>query len=102
MSELITPVVFQLGLGGIGGFVVGFALKKIAKLFIVIIGLFVVALLYLSTSGVININYGSLWTTISNALGAAGEAANWVVGVVSVLPFLGTFVVGFLLGLKIG
>jgi uncharacterized membrane protein (Fun14 family) len=45
MSELITPVVWQLGLGGVGGFVPGFALKKITKVFIVIIGVFVLTLL---------------------------------------------------------
>jgi uncharacterized membrane protein (Fun14 family) len=28
MSEVITPVVYQLGLGAVGGFIVGFALKK--------------------------------------------------------------------------
>ena len=48
MSEIITPVLSQVGLGGVGGFVVGFALKKLTKLFIVVIGLFVLALLYLS------------------------------------------------------
>ncbi len=102
MSEIITPVVYQLGLGGVGGFIVGFALKKITKLFIVIIGLFVLALLYLSVNGVININYDALWTTIANGLGLAGQAASWVVGIISVLPFIGSFAVGFLLGLKIG
>ena len=102
MSEIITPVVYQLGLGAIGGFIVGFALKKIAKIFIVIIGIFIVALLYLGANNVININYGNLWTTIANGLGLAGQAASWIVGVISVLPFLGSFVVGFLLGLKIG
>jgi uncharacterized membrane protein (Fun14 family) len=102
MSEIITPVVWQLGLGGVGGFIVGFALKKITKIFIVIIGLFVAALLYLSVQGVININYPALWDTIAKGLGVATGAASWVVGVVSVLPFIGTFAVGFLLGLKIG
>ena len=102
MSELVSPVVYQLGLGGIGGFVVGFALKKITKLFIVIIGLFILALLYLSVNGVININYNALWTTIANGLGLAGQAASWVIGLISLLPFLGSFVVGFLLGLKVG
>jgi uncharacterized membrane protein (Fun14 family) len=102
LSEIITPIVYQLGLGAIGGFIVGFALKKIAKIFIVIIGLFVVALLYLGANNVININYGNLWTTIANGLGLAGQAASWIVGVISVLPFLGSFVVGFLIGLKIG
>jgi uncharacterized membrane protein (Fun14 family) len=102
MSEIITPVVYQLGLGAVGGFIVGFALKKIAKVFLVIIGLFVIALLYLGLNNVININYGSLWTTIANGLGLAGQAASWIVGVISVLPFLGSFVVGFLIGLKLG
>ena len=38
MSEIIPPVVYQLGLDAVGGFIVGFALKKIAKLFIVVLG----------------------------------------------------------------
>lgn len=60
------------------------------------------ALLYLSINGVININYTALWNTIANGLGVAGAAASWVVGVVSVLPFIGSLAVGFLLGFKIG
>jgi uncharacterized membrane protein (Fun14 family) len=102
MSEVISPLAYQLGLGGVGGFIIGFALKKLTKLFIVIIGLFVMALLYLGVNGVINVNYGALWTTIANGLGVAGEAASWVAGVVSLLPFVGSFAVGFLLGFKIG
>jgi uncharacterized membrane protein (Fun14 family) len=35
MSEVISPLVFQLGLGGIGGFVVGYALKKLSKLILI-------------------------------------------------------------------
>jgi len=61
LSEIITPVVYQLGLGAIGGFVVGFALKKIAKLFIIVLGIFIIALLYLGASNIININFGALW-----------------------------------------
>ena len=102
MSEIITPVVFQLGLGGIGGFVVGFALKKLSKLFLVLIGIFVVVLLYLGINGIISINYGSLWTAIANALGGAGGAASWLVGLLSVLPFVGSFAAGFALGFLIG
>jgi len=102
MSEIVSPLVFQLGLGGVGGFVVGFALKKLAKLFIVLIGIFVIALLYLGTSGIISINYSALWSTIAGWLGGAAQAAGWLVGLVSLLPFVGSFLVGFLLGLKIG
>jgi uncharacterized membrane protein (Fun14 family) len=102
MSEIITPLVYQFGLGGIGGFILGFALKKIAKLFIVLIGIFIVALLYLGLNGIISINYDSLWTTIANGLGGAGQAASWLVGVISLLPFVGSFVLGFVIGFKIG
>ena len=102
MSEIITPVVYQLGIGGVGGFIVGFAIKKLAKLFIVIIGIFILALLYLGTNNVININYDALWDTIANALGLAGQAASWIVGVISLLPFVGSFALGLILGLKLG
>ena len=49
MSEIITPVVYQLGMGAVGGFIVGFAIKKLAKLFIVLLGIFIIILFYLGT-----------------------------------------------------
>jgi uncharacterized membrane protein (Fun14 family) len=76
MSEIITPVVYQLGLGVVGGFIVGFALKKIAKLFIVVLGIFIIALLYLGINGVISINYGALWNSVGSWLGTAGQTAS--------------------------
>jgi uncharacterized membrane protein (Fun14 family) len=102
MSEVISPLVFQLGVGGIGGFVVGYALKKLSKLILVLIGLFLLALIYLGTQGILNINYGALWNALSSLVGSAGSAFNWLVGIISLLPFAGSFVVGFLLGLKLG
>ena|SRR3989304_4565060 len=102
MSEIITPIVYQLGIGAVGGFIAGFVIKKIAKLFLIVIGLFIAALLYLGVSGVININYGALWDTVANGLGGAGQAALWLVGLISLLPFLGSFAAGFLVGFMIG
>jgi uncharacterized membrane protein (Fun14 family) len=102
MSEVISPVVFQLGVGGIGGFVVGYAIKKISKLFVILIGIFVFALIYLSTQGIISINYEALWNALAGSLGGASSAVSWIVSVVSVLPFAGSFIVGFLLGFKLG
>ena len=99
MSEIITPIVYQLGLGAVGGFIVGFVLKKIAKLFVFVIGLVIAALLYL---GVISINFDALWRAIASGLGLAGEAVSWLVGLISLIPFIGSFMVGFLLGLKLG
>jgi uncharacterized membrane protein (Fun14 family) len=102
LSEIITPVVYQLGLGAVGGFVVGFALKKIAKIFLIVLGIFIVALLYLGASDIININFGALWSAIGGWLGGAGEAAAWLVGLIAIIPFIGSFAVGFFLGFKLG
>jgi uncharacterized membrane protein (Fun14 family) len=102
LSEVLTPIVYELGLGAVGGFVVGFALKKIAKLFIIVIGIFIVTLLYLGANDIITINFGALWSAVGGWLGGAGQAASWLVGLIAILPFIGSFAVGFFLGFKIG
>ena len=102
MSEVISPVVFQLGVGGIGGFIVGYAIKKISKLIVIIIGLFLIALIYLSTQGILVIKWDALWNALSGSLSGLGSAFSWLTGVISLLPFAGSFLVGFLLGFKMG
>jgi len=79
MSEILSPLAYQLGIGGIGGFVVGYAFKKISKLIIVLIGLFIIALLYLGVRGIISINYDELWKALANSLGMAESAFSWIV-----------------------
>jgi len=101
MSEILSPLGYQVGLGGVGGFIVGFAVKKISKLILVLMGLFIIALLYLGVSGIININYDKLWSALQNGLGVAGQAASWLIVVISLLPFLGSFIAGFVLGFKV-
>ena len=102
MSEIVSPLVFQLGIGGVGGFIVGFALKKLSKLVLFLTGLFILALIYLSTQGIINVDYASLFNALAGLIGSAGSAFSWLVGVISLLPFAGSFIAGFLIGLKIG
>jgi uncharacterized membrane protein (Fun14 family) len=102
LSEIIGPVVYELGLGAVGGFVVGFALKKIAKIFLIVIGIFIAALLYLGASDIININFGALWNTVSGWLGGAGAAASVLIGLIALIPFIGSFAIGFFLGFKLG
>lgn len=102
MSEILSPVVYELGLGGVGGFVVGFALKKIAKIFLIVIGIFIAALLYLGASDIISINFGALWDAVGGWLGGVGQAAGWLVGLIAIIPFVGSFAFGFFLGFKLG
>lgn len=102
MSEIISPLVYQLGIGGVGGFIVGYAVKKISKLVVLLMGLFLIALLYLGTSGIINIDYEKLWNAMADALGLIGQEASLIIGIISLLPFIGSFLTGFLLGFKLG
>jgi uncharacterized membrane protein (Fun14 family) len=102
LSEIIGPIVYELGLGAVGGFVVGFALKKIAKIFLIVLGIFIAVLLYLGASNIININFGALWNAVGDWLGGAGAAASWLIGLLALLPFMGSFAVGFFLGFKLG
>jgi uncharacterized membrane protein (Fun14 family) len=102
MSDILPSVVYQLGVGGIGGFIAGYAIKKISKLIVVLIGVFIIFLVYLGTKGIISINYEALWNALAGLLSFAGQAASWLIGLISLLPFMGSFLAGFVLGFKIG
>lgn len=102
MSEIISPLAYQFGVGGVGGFIVGFFIKKISKLILFLIGVFLMLLIYLGASGVISVNYDELFNALAGLFSFAGQAASWLIGIISLLPFVGSFIAGFLLGFKIG
>jgi uncharacterized membrane protein (Fun14 family) len=83
MSEtpsILTPLIAQLGVGGIGGLCVGYAVKKVAKV----------------------VNYGALEAWGVNALGSAVAAEGVLAAMIANLPFAASFVVGLGMGLKMG
>lgn len=102
MSEVLSPLGYQLGIGGVGGFIAGYALKKFMKIVAVIIGLFILALVYLGYRGIISINYSALGDSVSGALGLTGQAAEWISPIIAHLPFAGAFGLAFFLGFKMG
>jgi uncharacterized membrane protein (Fun14 family) len=63
----IMPFVSTIGFGGIAGFLVGFALKRIMKILAVIAGVFFAALMYLESQHIVNVNWDKL-QTISNSI----------------------------------
>ena len=89
MSDILPSIVYQLGVGGIGGFLVGYAIKKISKLIVVLIGLFILFLIYLGTSGIIDINYEKLVEALTGLFIFAGQATAWLISLLSLLPFMG-------------
>jgi len=100
--DALSPLTYQLGIGGVGGFIAGYALKKFLKIVAIIVGLFVLALVYLGYSGIISINYSALGDSVSGALGLTGQAAEWIAPIIAHLPFAGAFGVAFFLGFKMG
>jgi len=102
MSDILPPIVYELGLGSIVGFIIGFAIKKLSKLLPFLLGLFVAFLVYLHIKGVLSLNYEALFNFISELLGTIGSAFSWLIHTIALLPFAASFVVGFLIGLKLG
>lgn len=102
MSELIPPVVYQLGVGAICGFIIGFAIKKAMKLLMIIAGFFLLILVYLGYSGEITINFEKLLQAVENLLSWGQQATDWLTIIISTLPLTGSFILGLILGFKVG
>ena len=97
MSENLIPIAYQLSVGGIGGFFIGYAVKKITRIAI-IIGVVVFSFAYLAFTKVININYDELL----NFFGIADPVVGLLAPFLSAFPFLGSFIVGLWFGFKKG
>jgi uncharacterized membrane protein (Fun14 family) len=72
----IMPFVSTIGFGGIVGFMVGFALKRIMKILAVIAGVFFAALLYLESQHIVNVNWDKLQTISNGILSTITTATN--------------------------
>jgi uncharacterized membrane protein (Fun14 family) len=99
MSEALPPVITQFGVGGIGGFLVGYAVKKIVKIVAFLLGLSILLLFYLDGIGLITVNYERLSAAASGLLRAAAEFLPVIIGY---LPLATSFTAGLTLGLMKG
>ena len=96
MIEVITPIITQLGMGGIGGFFVGYLIKRILK-FALIIGAFAFVIAYFIYD-----------TTIDfNELAVRGEeiaapVLAFASPLLTQIPVIGSLVLGALIGFTIG
>jgi len=102
MSEVLTPIAYQLGVGGVLGFFVGYAVKKLTKIVAVLAGVLAFILIYLGYQGVISMNYDKLAEMLGRLLGTAGQTASLLTPIVANLPFAGSFILGAAVGLKVG
>lgn len=101
-TSYLTPLITQLGVGGIIGLCIGYALKKVAKIVAAIIGLFTLGLIYMETQGLISVDWLGVEAWGNTALGSLGQMEGTLGVVLSNLPFAGGAIVGFGLGIKMG
>jgi uncharacterized membrane protein (Fun14 family) len=72
----IMPFISTIGFGGISGFLIGFALKRIMKILAVIAGVFFAALLYLESQHIVNVNWDKLQMISNSILSTIATTAN--------------------------
>ena len=72
LSNIITPLTGELGTGGLGDFLVGFAFKLVAKIVAVIAGLGVLGLGCLSSKGIISIDQEALRLSVPGVFSSLG------------------------------
>ena len=101
-TSFLTPLVTQLGVGGIIGLCIGFALKKVAKIAAAIIGLFSLGLIYMESQNMITVDWLGVETWGNTALAGLGQAEGALGAFLANLPIAGGAVVGFALGIKWG
>jgi uncharacterized membrane protein (Fun14 family) len=73
-----SPLLTTVGFGGLVGFLVGFAIKKIMKILAVSAGIFFTALMYLESQNIVNINWNNLQIASQNAVSSLTNAAGQI------------------------
>jgi len=102
MGNLLAPIVGEVGIGGVGGFVVGYTLKKLAKIVVFFLGLGFILLEYLAYKGIITINFAALQEWASRLTVPMGELSGFLTQFIAHLPFGASFLLGFYVGFKKG
>jgi len=97
MSSLMS-----LGMLGVTGFLVGYAIKKLVKLFLFFVGLFLLVLIGLEYMGAIRIYYDKLGEVLLEALASVQVLLPEILPMLSGLFYSLSFSAGFLLGLMKG
>ena len=99
VSEAFAPILFQLGIGGIGGFFIGYAIRKVVKVAL-ILGIVVLSLIFLVYTKVINVDYGGSVEMVSNFVKAINPALGLLTPLLIHLPFIGSLIIGLIIGFK--
>jgi len=106
-NGLATLLLTQVGFGGTLGFLLGYGLKKVAaivlKIFALVTGLFMLALTWLASIGVITVNFNAFSGDVGGAFaGVIAGVVSFLTLIAQMLPIGGSFGLGFYFGAKKG
>lgn len=94
----------EFGTGAVIGGIIGFAVKKVAKVVAVIIGLELALFKLLESRGILQVNWSKMGATFLEAgeKATAEQPPSWLMSILSTLSVGAGFTGGFLLGFKRG
>ena len=99
ISDSLAPIVFQIAIGGIGGFLVGYVVSRVLKVALIIMAV-VISLVLLAYFNVIGMDYSGLSELASNFVTAIDPALSMLTPLFEHIPFIASFVVGLILGVR--
>ena len=101
----LAPYLGQITFGGLAGYAVGYALKKVGRVLAVALGLLFIALQLLAQAGYVEVDWTRIQKDVEPLLQQPGLQSLWrrlVATLTYNLPFGASFVGGLLLGLRAG
>lgn len=90
-------LLLDMGYAGFAGFVVGFAVRRVLNLFMLLVGLYILSLMWLASKGIVEVHWAQLFSFFRDMF---SDFTQFVQGFVRKLAFTGSFVAGFVLGFR--
>lgn len=103
MNEVMPFILTTGTFGLVTGFLIGYAFKKISKIFVLLIGIFLIGMQLLAYNGIITIDWLAIEqysNTVVDENGFSLESVKEIL--LTNIPFASTALVGFMVGLKKG
>jgi len=99
MEGFLSPeIIKDVGFGGALGFLAGFVLKRVFKMLLFILGLYILGLMWLANVGLVEVKWGEMEEFVR---GFFSSFEGLIASVVRSVPFGGSFAIGFAIGLKV-
>jgi uncharacterized membrane protein (Fun14 family) len=99
ISESFTSIIFQIVIGGVGGFLIGYTIRKLFKVAL-IIGVAVFSLIVLAYTNIINVDYNGLSEVSSSIINAINPTLDMLTPLLAHTPFIASLIFGLILGFK--